>query len=81
MDTEQYPLGIRYWMQVDTSKKPHYTVFECMGRLLYTDQYWFKERKGSPLLFIKSLSQLNEDGFRPFYMNVEKMRKNYGELG
>jgi hypothetical protein len=79
-DEDTYPLGIRYWVQIDKSKVPHIEVYECMGKITYPEGYFFKALKtrGIILKFYQDL--LDQTDFKPFLLNLEKMRKSYGRI-
>jgi hypothetical protein len=75
-----YPLGIRYWVQVDTSKVPHIQVYECLGKITYPECWFFMGLKSKTTL-LKSYDELTDkQDFKPFLLNLEKLRKAYGRI-
>lgn len=77
-----YPLGIRFWMEVDRTKVPHFEVYECYGRMSLGESVgWLFTSKRADKMMYKSFEDLQSGGdFKPFLMDMEKLRKRYGEI-
>jgi hypothetical protein len=66
------PLGIRFWAQTYMYRTPRYEVFRYYGTDYTTGHYWF-ESLTEKTLISRSLEQLNQSGFRPFLLNMERI--------
>ena len=68
------PCGVWFWAQFYDNPNivPRFEVFRYIGRQLSTGYYWFEAVKGQALIS-RTLQQLNQNGFRPFLLEPEKM--------
>jgi hypothetical protein len=76
-------LGIRVWVQWYAKRKPRFELFEYIG--WYHDKvddkkYFYFRSKTEGSIIRKSFADLNKNGFKPFLLNLKKIREYYKKL-
>ena len=77
--TEEYLVGVKFWMQIFKYRKPMFEVYRYIGHNEIGDIFFFQALRTHETIF-KRMDEVGKSDFRPFLLDSKRIAKAKKEL-